>query len=79
MVSRNLVLRTCPDSRKPHKYAIRAGDIFLPLSAGPVFSRIFNNEINSKIKFDGGDLFSNAGLLLIKEFAVKIGLVKRKR
>ena len=27
-----------------------------------------------KIKFDGGDLSSDAGLLLIKEFAAKIGL-----
>lgn len=34
-----------------------------------------------KINFDGGDLSSNAGLLLIKEFAAKIGfskLVKKK-
>ena len=29
-----------------------------------------------KINFGGGDLSSDAGLLLIKEFAVKIGLVK---
>lgn len=29
-----------------------------------------------KINFDGGDLSSDAGLLLIKEFAAKIGLVK---
>ena len=29
-----------------------------------------------KINFDGGDLSSDAGLFLIKEFAVKIGLVK---
>ena len=29
-----------------------------------------------KINFDGGDLSSDAGLLLIKEFADKIGLVK---
>lgn len=29
-----------------------------------------------KINFDGGDLSSDAGLLLIKEFAEKIGLVK---
>lgn len=29
-----------------------------------------------KINFEGGDLSSDAGLLLIKEFAVKIGLVK---
>lgn len=29
-----------------------------------------------KINFDGGDLSSDAGLLLIKEFAVKVGLVK---
>lgn len=34
-----------------------------------------------KINFDGGDLSSDAGLLLIKEFAAKIGftrLVKKK-
>ena len=29
-----------------------------------------------KVNFDGGDLSSDAGLLLIKEFAEKIGLVK---
>lgn len=29
-----------------------------------------------KINFDSGDLSSDAGLLLIKEFAEKIGLVK---
>lgn len=29
-----------------------------------------------KINFEGGDLASDAGLLLIKEFAVKVGLVK---
>ena len=29
-----------------------------------------------KINFDGGDLSSDSGLLLIKEFAEKIGLVK---
>ena len=29
-----------------------------------------------KINFDGDDLSSDAGLLLIKEFAAKIGLVK---
>lgn len=29
-----------------------------------------------KIKFDGGDLSSNAGLLLIKEFAAKISFSK---
>ena len=29
-----------------------------------------------KINFDGGDLSSDAGLLLIKEFAEKVGLVK---
>ena len=29
-----------------------------------------------KINFEGGDLSSDAGLLLIREFAVKIGLVK---
>lgn len=29
-----------------------------------------------KINFEGGDLSSDAGLLLIKEFAVKVGLVK---
>ena len=30
-----------------------------------------------RINLDGGDLSSDAGLLLIKEFAEKIGLVKR--
>jgi len=36
------------------------------------------SESNSKIKinFDGGDLSSDAGLLLIKEFIFKIGLDK---
>ena len=29
-----------------------------------------------KINFEGGDLSSDAGLLLVKEFAVKVGLVK---
>ncbi|MBR1864894.1 MAG: transposase [Lachnospiraceae bacterium] len=29
-----------------------------------------------KINFDGGGLSSDAGLLLMKEFAVKVGLVK---
>ena len=29
-----------------------------------------------KINFDGGDLSSDAGLLLIKEFAAKIGFAK---
>lgn len=29
-----------------------------------------------KINFEGGDLSSDSGLLLIKEFAVKVGLVK---
>ena len=29
-----------------------------------------------KINFDGGDLSSDAGLLLIKEFAAKIGFLK---
>ncbi|ENZ11582.1 hypothetical protein HMPREF1090_03937 [[Clostridium] clostridioforme 90A8] len=33
-----------------------------------------NNKI--KINFNGGYLSSNAGLLLIKEFAAKIGFVK---
>lgn len=35
-------------------------------------------ESNKKIKinFDGGDLSSDAGLLLVKEFAAKIGLIK---
>ena len=35
-------------------------------------------ECNKKIKlnFDGGDLSSDAGLLLIKEFASKIGFIK---
>ena len=36
------------------------------------------SESNSKIKinFDGGDLSSDAGLLLIKEFICKIGFDK---
>ena len=29
-----------------------------------------------KLNFDGGDLFSDAGLLLFKEFLFKIGAVK---
>ena len=29
-----------------------------------------------KITFDGGDLSADAGLLLIKEFACKLGFVK---
>ena len=29
-----------------------------------------------KINFDGGDLSSDAGLLLLKEFAAKIGFTK---
>lgn len=29
-----------------------------------------------KINFDGGDLSSDAGLLLIKEFACKLGFVR---
>lgn len=33
-------------------------------------------ESNSKINFDGGDLSSDAGLLLFKEFLFKIGAVK---
>ena len=35
-------------------------------------------ESNKKIKinFDGGDLSSDAGLLLIKEFAAKLGFIK---
>ena len=38
----------------------------------------FSLESNRKIKinFNGGDLSSDAGLLLIKEFAAKVGLVK---
>ena len=28
-----------------------------------------------KINFDGGDLSSDAGLLLIKEFAARVGLI----
>lgn len=38
------------------------------------FSLQSNRQI--KINFDGGDLSSDAGLLLIKEFAVKIGFTK---
>ena len=38
------------------------------------FSLQSNRQI--KINFDGGDLSSDAGLLLIKEFAAKIGSVK---
>lgn len=39
---------------------------------------ILSLEINSQIKinFDSGDLSSNAGLLLIKEFVSKLGLDK---
>ena len=40
-----------------------------------------NSNRQIKINFDGGDLSSDAGLLLIKEFAAKIGfpkLIKRK-
>ena len=33
-----------------------------------------NRQIN--INFDGGDLSSDAGLLLLKEFAAKIGFIK---
>jgi hypothetical protein len=29
-----------------------------------------------KINFDGGDLSSDAGLLLMKEFATKLGFIK---
>ena len=38
----------------------------------------FSLECNKKIKinFNGGDLSSDGGLILIKEFAEKIGLVK---
>lgn len=38
------------------------------------FSLQSNRQI--KINFDGGDLSFDAGLLLIKEFAVKIGFTK---
>ena len=38
------------------------------------FSLQSNRQI--KINFDGGDLSSDAGLLLIKEFAAKIGFTK---
>ena len=38
------------------------------------FSLNSNRQI--KINFDGGDLSSDAGLLLIKEFAAKIGFLK---
>ena len=38
------------------------------------FSLQSNRQI--KITFDGGDLSSDAGLLLIKEFAAKIGFTK---
>lgn len=38
------------------------------------FSLQSNRQI--KINFDGGDLSSDAGLLLIKEFAAKIGFFK---
>lgn len=33
-------------------------------------------EHNSKTNFDGGDLSSDAGLLLIKEFVSKLGIYK---
>ena len=38
----------------------------------------FSMESNRKIKinFDGGDLSSDAGLLLVKEFASRVGLIK---
>ena len=32
-----------------------------------------------KINFDGGDLSSDAGLLLVKEFAAKLGFTKLKK
>ena len=38
------------------------------------FSLQSNRQI--KINFNGGDLSSDAGLLLIKEFAAKIGFTK---
>ena len=38
------------------------------------FSLQSNRQI--KINFDGGDLSSDTGLLLIKEFAAKIGFTK---
>ena len=38
------------------------------------FSLQSNRQI--KINFDGGDLSSDAGLLLIKEFVAKIGFTK---
>ncbi|SDL96751.1 hypothetical protein SAMN04487833_1441, partial [Sarcina sp. DSM 11001] len=42
------------------------------------YSNTISLESNKQIKinFNGGDLSSDAGLLLIKEFACKIGLVK---
>jgi hypothetical protein len=36
----------------------------------------FKSNRQIKINFDGGDLSSDAGLLLIKEFAAKIGFIK---
>lgn len=38
----------------------------------------FSLKSNKKIKinFNGGDLSSDGGLLLIKEFAARIGLIK---
>ena len=40
--------------------------------------KALRSESNSKIKinFEGGDLSSDAGLLLLKEFVCKIGLDK---
>ena len=42
------------------------------------YSNTISLESNKQIKinFNGGDLSSDAGLLLIKEFACKVGLVK---
>ena len=45
--------------------------------------KILNNtslESNKRVKinFSGGDLSSDAGLLLIKEFAAKTGLIRLK-
>ena len=37
---------------------------------------VLESNTYMKINFEGGDLSSDAGLLLIKEFAVKVGLVK---
>lgn len=47
MLSRNLSFRACLASGKPHKYVIGAGDLFLTMSASPLFSRVSNIEINS--------------------------------